>query len=408
MSDEDRRASDRSKLTRKTLKSLRTIDLTEDHKASSEKEKKRMKLKGGFVANGRVFGVLAVRRLHGARTQRYGGDSVLIETLAVCLQVARAFGDRSLKMSPQEYQIRKIKGSNVGVMKRNRNAVDLSDESEHSSDDETSSKDGSVDDVNGDESGAVTTGASTSTDDEAETTASGEVTTTASTSEPEMKRRLSRRVLQHGKELNTGLPFDNDELWSWVESRMDGIKALTDFEAEEKARKAEKKAAKEKARSGEGESEAGQGEGGGAEGEKGKGKKGKDSYEAMTDKEMKRRQDKALKKRSKQIKKEREQLKEKERKVKEMVKIQERRGNAGEGVVVALPDIDCRILSPDDRFILIASDGTHDPPLACTARDPFSASRAARRLVGRVPEQGEREGGVTTLPRAAAAATARV
>jgi serine/threonine protein phosphatase PrpC len=78
----------------------------------------------------------------------------------------------------------------------------------------------------------------------------------------------------------------------------------------------------------------------------------------MTEKEMRRRQDKALKKRSKQIRKEREQLKEKERKVKEMAKIQERRGNAGEGVVVALPDIDCRTLSPDDRFILIASDGT--------------------------------------------------
>jgi hypothetical protein len=60
MSDEDRRVAERGKWTRKTLKNLRTIELTEDHKATNEKEKKRMKLKGGFVANGRVFGVLAV------------------------------------------------------------------------------------------------------------------------------------------------------------------------------------------------------------------------------------------------------------------------------------------------------------------------------------------------------------
>lgn len=45
---------------RKLCKSVRTLELTEDHKAINEKEKKRMKLKGGFVINGRVFGVLAV------------------------------------------------------------------------------------------------------------------------------------------------------------------------------------------------------------------------------------------------------------------------------------------------------------------------------------------------------------
>jgi hypothetical protein len=78
MSDEDRRATERGKLTRKTLKSLRTIDLTEDHKATNEKEKKRMKLKGGFVANGRVFGVLAVhdttRHTHD-RTRQHADDT---------------------------------------------------------------------------------------------------------------------------------------------------------------------------------------------------------------------------------------------------------------------------------------------------------------------------------------------
>lgn len=118
-----------------------------------------------------------------------------------------------------------------------------------------------------------------------------------------------------------------------------------------------------------------------AQGKKGrKGGKGeRESYEAMTEKEMRRRQDKALKKRSKQIRKEREQLKEKERKVKEMAKIQERRGNAGEGVVVALPDIDCRIISPDDRFILIASDGTTPHTHTHTAHTRHDTTRTTTR-----------------------------
>lgn len=51
----------RVRYVRKIFKGLRTVELTEDHKAISEKERKRMKLKGGFVVNGRVFGVLAVR-----------------------------------------------------------------------------------------------------------------------------------------------------------------------------------------------------------------------------------------------------------------------------------------------------------------------------------------------------------
>lgn len=253
MSDEDRRVAERGKWTRKTLKNLRTIELTEDHKATNEKEKKRMKLKGGFVANGRVFGVLAV---------------------------ARAFGDRSLKMSPQEYQIRKIKGSG-SVMRRNRDADALSDEHSSSSDDDDNNEKNESD--------------------------------------------------NHKNESDNG--------------------------------------------GGDGASprhENGDGEGDG-EGEKAKGgKKGRkgESYEAMTEKEMRRRQDKALKKRSKQIRKEREQLKEKERKVKEMAKIQERRGNAGEGVVVALPDIDCRTISTDDRFILIASDGLWD---VCPSKESVKA-----------------------------------
>lgn len=369
MSDEDRRVAERGKWTRKTLKNLRTIELTEDHKATNEKEKKRMKLKGGFVANGRVFGVLAV---------------------------ARAFGDRSLKMSPQEYQIRKIKGSG-SVMRRNRDADALSDEHSSSSDDddnneknESDNHKNESDNGGGNESGAVSTDV-VATEERTAAAATGESATA--------ERRASRRVTQQrGKELNAGLPFDNDELWGWVESqRLADLRAATDFEADEKARKAEKKAAKEKERAGaasssssEGHADADAGGGGGGgdgasprhengdgegdgEGEKAKGgKKGRkgESYEAMTEKEMRRRQDKALKKRSKQIRKEREQLKEKERKVKEMAKIQERRGNAGEGVVVALPDIDCRTISTDDRFILIASDGLWD---VCPSKESVKA-----------------------------------
>jgi hypothetical protein len=287
-------------------------------------------------------------------------------------------------MSPQEYQIRKIKGSG-SVMRRNRDADALSDEHSSSSDDddnneknESDNHKNESDNGGGNESGAVSTDV-VATEERTAAAATGESATA--------ERRASRRVTQQrGKELNAGLPFDNDELWGWVESqRLADLRAATDFEADEKARKAEKKAAKEKERAGaasssssEGHADADAGGGGGGgdgasprhengdgegdgEGEKAKGgKKGRkgESYEAMTEKEMRRRQDKALKKRSKQIRKEREQLKEKERKVKEMAKIQERRGNAGEGVVVALPDIDCRTISTDDRFILIASDGT--------------------------------------------------
>jgi len=330
-----------SKHTRKVLRNLRAINLTTDHKAMSDKEKKRMKQKGGFVVNGRVFGILAV---------------------------SRAFGDRALKMSPQEYQIRKLK------------YLDISAEL----------------DIFGEEN----------------------------------DNRVKPLSGQLFKTL-TPLPFENDEVWKWAEqknqaSRSEAIKEQQNGKMERKEtavvvaegekemdededgeslkedeEKKEQEPSQEQQAEGTGETkkkqeprqeqqtevinqikkeehelqpEANEKNSTERNKEKLQDQKTMPKREPLSEKDMKKRQENAIKKRLKAIKKEEEKAKERDRRMKEIAKLQERRGNAGEGVVVAQPDIDCHIISAEDRFILIATDGLWD---VCSSKE---AVKTASRL----------------------------